>query len=68
MSDKQAKIKKMLEMQKMFVQYEHEHGVTAEDYYAATKDHPLYQYREQYQELADELCNMAHAEKGSIRD
>ena len=68
MSDKQAKIKKMLEMQQMFVKYEHEHGVTAEDYYVAPESHPLYQYREKYLELADEVCNMAHAEKGSIRD
>jgi len=68
MSDKQAKIKQMLEMQKMFVAYEHEHGVTAEDYYVAPESHPLYQYREKYQELADEVCNMAHADKGSHRD
>jgi len=68
MSDKQAKIKQMLEMQQMFVKYEHEHGVTAEDYYAAKEDHPLYQYREKYEALADEVCNTAHSEKGSIRD
>ena len=68
MSDKQAKIKQMLEMQQMFMKYELEHGVTAEDYYAAPESHPLYHYREKYLELADAVCNLAHADKGSIRD
>jgi hypothetical protein len=68
MSDKQAIIKKMLEMQKTFMKYEHEHGVDAETYYAAASDHPLHNYRQEYQALANEVCNMAHAEKGSKRD
>jgi hypothetical protein len=68
MSDKQAMIKTMLEMQSMFMKYEHENGVTAEDYYAAPESHPLFHYREKYLELADKVCNMAHADKGSIRD
>lgn len=68
MSDKQAKIKEMLAMQKMFIEYEHENGVTAEDYYAAGDKHPLHQYREKYQELANDVCDMAHSDKGSHRN
>ena len=68
MSDKQAKIKKMLEMQKAFMQFEHENGVDAETYYAAAPGHPLHNYRQEYHALANDVCNMAHAEKGSKRD
>lgn len=68
MSDKQAKIKKMLEMQKTFMNYEHEHGVDAQTYYASEAGHPLHNFRQEYQDLANEVCNMAHSEKGSKRD
>ena len=68
MSDKQEKIKKMLEMQKAFMAYEHEHGVDPETYYMAQEGHPLYNYRQEYQDLANAVCDMAHADKGSHRD
>ena len=68
MSDKQEKIKKMLEMQKAFMAYEHEHGVDPETYYTAQEGHPLHNYRQQYQDLANDVCDMAHADKGSHRD
>lgn len=68
MSDKHEKIKKMLEMQKKFMEYEHEHGVDPETYYTAPDGHPLHNYRQEYQDLANDVCNMAHADKGSIRD
>ena len=35
MSDKQELIAKLLEMQKKFIDYEHENGVEMEDYFAA---------------------------------
>ncbi|MBI3563175.1 MAG: hypothetical protein HY080_15820 [Gammaproteobacteria bacterium] len=68
MSDKTDKIQKMLELQKKFMQFEHEHGVDSETYYAASAEHPLHNYRQQYQELANAVCNLAHGEKGSKRD
>ena len=68
MSDKQEKIKKMLEMQKAFMAYEHEHGVDPETYYTAPEGHPLHNYREEYAALANDVLNMAHSEKGSVRD
>ncbi len=68
MSDKQANIKKMLEMQKMFMNLEHESGVDSETYYAAPAGHALHNYRHEYQQLAMEVCDLAHAEKKSHRD
>ena len=68
MSDKQANIKKMLEMQKIFVALEHESGVNSETYYAAPAGHALHNYRQEYARLAMEVCDMAHAEKKSHRD
>ena len=67
MSDKQAKIKKMLEMQKKFTAYEQKHGVTAEEYFVSPEGHELHGYRQEYLALADEVVNMAHEEKGSER-
>ncbi len=67
MSEKAKLIQEMLEMQKKFREYEHKHGVTAADYYAAKEGHELYQYREKYAELADKVNALAHKEKGSTR-
>ena len=68
MSDKQAKIKEMLEMQKKFIAYEHKNGVTAEEYFVAPEGHELAGYRQKYAELANDVVNLAHADKGSKRD
>lgn len=67
MSDKQAKIKKMLEMQAKFTAYEQKNGVTAEEYFVTPEGHELAGYRQEYHELAEEVINMAHADKGSVR-
>ena len=67
MSDKQAMIKKMLEMQKKFIEYEQSNGVVPEDYWMANEGHPLYKYREEYNDLAVKLVDIAHEEKGSHR-
>ncbi len=66
--DKQEKIKKMLEMQKMFIAYEREHGVEAEDYFVGQEGHALHNYRQEYARLAMEVVDMAHEEKGSHRN
>lgn len=67
MSDKQELIKQMIEMQKKFMNYEHEHGVTQQEYFTADESHELGDYRHQYDELAVKLIDMAHEEKGSHR-
>ena len=67
MSDKQEMIKKMIEMQRKFIEYEHEHGVSQEEYFTAGEDHALHNFRQDYNDMAVKLVDMAHAEKGSHR-
>jgi hypothetical protein len=67
MSEKQELIKKLLEMQKKFIDYEHENGVEMKDYFAGEEGHPLHGFRQEYQALANKLVDMSHAEKGSHR-
>lgn len=63
MSDKQAIIKEMLEMQYKFMAQEKASGVTMEEYYSGD----LVDYRKKYMELANQVIDMAHADKGSHR-
>ena len=67
MSDKAAKIKEMLEMQKKFIEYEHKNGVDPKDYFVPDAGHELDGYRQKYMQLAMEVVDMAHAEAGSKR-
>jgi hypothetical protein len=67
MSEKQEMIKKMIEMQKKFMAYEHENGVSQQEYFTAAEGHQLHNYRQEYADLATKLVDMAHAEKGSHR-
>lgn len=63
MSDKQAIIKEMLEMQYKFMAQEKASGVTMEEYYSGD----LVDYRKKYMELANQVIDIAHADKGSHR-
>lgn len=67
MSKKQELISKMLEMQKKFMEFERAQagGVDPTDYYLAEAGHPLHDYHKQYRDIAMQLVNMAHEEKGS---
>jgi hypothetical protein len=67
MSEKQEMIKKMIEMQKKFIAYEHSNGVSQQEYFTAPEGHELHNYRQEYADLAVKLVDMAHAEKGSHR-
>jgi hypothetical protein len=67
MGEKQEIIKKLMEMQKMFIKYEQENGVEMKDYFAAEDGHPLKGFRQEYMDLANKLVDIAHAEKGSHR-
>lgn len=68
MSDKAEMIKKMLEMQKKFIDYEHKNGVEPKDYYAPDSGHELDGFRQEYRDLAMQVVDAAHADKGSSRD
>ena len=67
MSSKAELIKEMLEMQKKFVAYEHANGVDPQDYFTPQPGSELDGYRAKYQELANKVVDMAHAEAGSER-
>ncbi len=67
MSKKQELINEMLEMQKRFMDYEHENGVDPVDYYLAPEGHALHAYHKRYRDIAMQLVDVAHEEKGSRR-
>jgi hypothetical protein len=64
--EKQQLIEKMLEMQKQFIAYEHEHGVTGKDYWASSEG-LLANYRHEYAEMATRVGDIAHEIVGSSR-
>jgi hypothetical protein len=64
--EKQALIDKMLEMQKQFIEHEHEHGVTGKDYWASS-DGLLANYRQEYMDMANRVVDIAHEIVGSSR-
>lgn len=65
MSDKAETIKKMIEMQKKFMDYEHQNGVDPKDYFAPESGHTLDGYRQEYRDAAMSVVDMAHKEVGS---
>jgi hypothetical protein len=64
--EKQDLIDKMLEMQKQFIDHEHEHGVTGKDYWASDEG-LLATYRQEYLEMANRVVDLAHEIVGSSR-
>ncbi len=67
MSDKAARIQELIEMQKKFIEHEHEVGFSAKEYFTPSSGDVLDGYRQTYMEKAMELVDIAHAEKGSHR-
>ncbi|GJL82315.1 MAG: hypothetical protein DHS20C01_19490 [marine bacterium B5-7] len=67
MSEKQQIIAEMIQLQKTFIDYEHQNGVDPSDYFNPEAGHTLDGFRQKYQELANRLVDMAHEEKGSRR-
>ena len=62
---KQEKIKKLLEMQKKFIALDREQGVEASEYFAHDDDSEIAGFREEYRDLAMDIVDLAHNEKGS---
>lgn len=60
-------IDKMLEMQKEFIEYEHNHGVTGKDYWASSEG-LLVDYRQEYMDMANRVVDIAHEVVGSSRN
>ena len=67
MSEKQAIIQKMMEMQRRFIEIEQGGNFSAEEYYDSEGETELARYKREYDELAAQLVDMAHEEKGSHR-
>tara|TARA_B110000967_G_scaffold82400_1_gene85111 strand:+ start:69 stop:284 length:216 start_codon:yes stop_codon:yes gene_type:complete len=62
---KQEKIKRILEMQKKFIALDRADGVEASEYFAPSDDSEISGYREEYRDLAMDIVDLAHKEKGS---
>lgn len=65
MTEKQELIQKMMEMQKKFMAYEHEHGVLQREYFAPEPGHVLENYKDEFTRMANRLGELAHEEQGS---
>ncbi len=67
MQEKKELINKMLELQKKFIDYEHQHGISGKDYYASDEG-LLANYRQEYTDLANRVVDIAHEVVGSARN
>jgi hypothetical protein len=65
--EKQDLIDKMLVMQKQFIEYEHENGISGKDYWASS-DGLLANYRQEYLDMANRVVDIAHELVGSSRN
>lgn len=64
--EKQELIDRMLEMQKQFIEHEHQHGVSGKDYWGSS-DGLLANYRQEYMDMANRVVDLAHQIVGSSR-
>jgi hypothetical protein len=64
--ERQALIDKMLDMQKQFIELEHQQGVTGKDYWASSEG-LLATYRQEYADMATRVVDLAHEIVGSSR-
>jgi hypothetical protein len=67
MSEKQELIRRMLEMQHQFMEYELGHGLDPKDYYFPEAGHPLETFKQEYRDLSMKVLELAHQEVGSKR-
>ena len=67
MSDKQKIIQQMLEMQNRFIEIEKSGEFSAEQYYDNEGGSELALYKKTFEDLARQLVDLAHEEKGSHR-
>ena len=67
MPTKQELIQQMLRMQKKFIARERESGLDLEDYFTPRPGDLLDGYRETFADIAAQVVDLAHEEKGSKR-
>lgn len=63
-AEKAKLIAEMLEMQKQFIDYEHQHGISGKDYYYS-QDGLLKDYRQDYMTKAMRVVELSHKIVGS---
>ena len=66
-TEKQKIIAQMLKLQKQFMQQESSGEIDARNYWTDQESHPASKYKEEYDQLARKLVDLAHKEKGSSR-
>ncbi len=64
--EKNALIQQMLEMQRKFVDFEHQNGISGKDYYYS-QEGLLKNYRQEYRDMAMKVVDLAHQIVGSSR-
>ena len=67
MSEKQAIIKEMLDLQHKFIELEQRGDFSTEEYYDSAGETEVARHKRSYEELATKLVDLAHADKGSKR-
>ena len=67
MSEKQAIIKEMLDLQHKFIELEQRGDFSSEEYYDSEGETEVARHKRSYEALATKLVDLAHAEKGSQR-
>ena len=66
-AEKAKLIEEMLDLQKQFIDYEHDHGVSGKDYWASSEG-LLANYRQEYMDMANRVVDIAHEIVGSSRN
>ena len=67
MSEKQKIIQQMLDMQKRFIEIDKSGEFSTKDYYDNEGESELALYKKTFDDLARQLVDLAHEEKGSHR-
>jgi hypothetical protein len=67
MSEKQEIIRQMMEMQHKFIELERRGEFSTEEYYDTEGETELARHKRDFEALATQLVDLAHAEKGSKR-
>jgi hypothetical protein len=65
--EKNALIQQMLEMQRKFIDFEHQNGISGKDYYYS-QEGLLKDYRQEYRDMAMKVVDLAHQIVGSARN
>jgi hypothetical protein len=65
-SEKRELINRLIQMQKQFIEHEHQHGFNGKDYWAASEG-LLVNYRQEFTNTANRVVDLAHEIVGSSR-